>query len=70
MAGAENSSQESLLLTFKCRDAIRINLFNAYWLHDAPPVQYSTILHFANTLFMCFVFISEQTAISAPYDIN
>ena len=31
--------------------------FKAYWSRDAPPVQHSTTVRSAHTVFMCFVFI-------------
>jgi len=37
-------------------------------MHQA--VQHSTIVRSAHTVFMCFVFIWEQTAICATYSIN
>jgi hypothetical protein len=33
-------------------------------------VQHLTIVRSANTVFMCFVFIWEQTATCATYSIN
>jgi hypothetical protein len=39
---------------------VKINLgepFKACWLRDAPPVQHSTIVGSAHTVFVCFVFI-------------
>jgi len=36
----------------------------------APPVQHSTTVRSAHTVFMCFVFIWEQTATCATYSIN
>ena len=37
---------------------VRFSLpFKAYWSRDAPPVQHSTIVRSAHTVFMCFVFI-------------
>jgi len=33
-------------------------------------VEYSRIVHSAHTVFMCFVFIREQTATRATYSIN
>jgi hypothetical protein len=33
-------------------------------------VQHSTTVRSAHTVFMCFVFISEQTATCATYSIN
>jgi len=44
--------------------------FKAYWLRDAPTVQHSTTVRSAHTVFMCFVFIWEQTATCATYSIN
>jgi hypothetical protein len=40
--------------------------FKAYWLRDAPPVQHSTILYSAHSVFTGFVLTSEQIATSAP----
>ena len=37
---------------------------------DAPPVKHSTTVRSAYTVFMCFVFIWEQTATCATYSIN
>jgi len=34
------------------------------------PVQHSTTVRSAHTVFMCFVFISEQIATFATCDIN
>ena len=47
-----------------------INLLkpNGYVMHQQ--VKHSRILHSAHTVFMCFVFISEQTATCATYIIN
>jgi len=42
----------------------------AYWLRDAPTVFHSTTVRSAHTVFMCFVFIWEQTATFAVYVIN
>jgi len=36
-----------------------------YLLLDAPPVSHSTTVRSAHTVFMCFVFIWEQTATCA-----
>ena len=33
-------------------------------------VKHSRILHSTHTVFMCFIFISEQMATFAPYRIN
>jgi len=33
-------------------------------------VSHLRIIHFAHTAFICFVFISEQTVTSAPYNKN
>jgi len=49
---------------------LNVQRFKAYWLRDAPAVQNSTILHSSHTVFMFFVFTSEERATSAPYDIN
>jgi len=41
------------------------------WSLCVPPVQHSAILRSAHTcVFMCFVWISEQTAIISLYSIN
>jgi len=47
-----------------------INLLKptGYVMHQ--PVQHSTIVRSAHTVFMCFVFIWEQTATCATYSIN
>ena len=44
--------------------------FKASWLRDETTVQHSTIVRSAHTVFMCFVFICEQTATCATYSIN
>ena len=44
--------------------------FKAYWSRDAPTVKHSTTVRCAYTVFMCFVFIWEQTATCATYSIN
>ena len=44
--------------------------FKAYWLRDAPTVWHSTTVRSVHTMFMCFVFIREQTATCATYSIN
>ena len=41
-----------------------------YWLRDEPTVWHSTTVRSAHTVFMCFVFIWEQTATCATYNIN
>jgi hypothetical protein len=43
--------------------------FTACWSRDAPPVLHSTV-RYAYTVFMCSVFIWEQTATCATYSIN
>jgi len=47
-----------------------VNLFKptGYVMHQQ--VWHSTIIRCVHTVFMCFVFIWEQTATSAPYNIN
>ena len=51
--------------------AVRTGSLNkAYWSRDAPAVQHSTTVRSAHTVFMCFVFIWEQTATCATYSIN
>ena len=51
--------------------AVRTGSLNkAYWLRDAPSVEHSTTVRSAHTIFMCFVFIWEQTATCATYSIN
>ena len=44
--------------------------FKAHWSRDAQPVYHSTTVRSAHTVFMCFVFIWEQTATCATYSIN
>ena len=44
--------------------------FKAYWSRDAPTVYHSKTVRSAHTVFMCFVFIWEQTATCATYIIN
>ena len=44
--------------------------FKDCWLRDAPTVWHSTTVRSAHTVFMCFVFIWEQTATCATYTIN
>jgi len=56
-----------------CRDAAVISTFNrlkptGYMTHQQ--VQNSTTVRSAHTVFMCFVFIWEQTATCATYSIN
>ena len=41
-----------------------------YWLRDAPTGLIFKNFTFCQTVFTCFVFISEQTATFAPYHIN
>jgi len=52
----------------KVFDTLNLLKTNGYVVHQQ--VQYSTILRSAQTVFMCFVLISEQTATSAPYNMN
>ena len=47
-----------------------LTLFKAYWSRDAPTVWHSTTVRSAHTVFMCFVFIWEQTATCATYIMN
>jgi len=50
---------------------IYINLpFENYKFLDAPTDKHSTTVHSVHTVFMCFVFISQQTASCATYSIN
>ena len=44
--------------------------FKAYWSRGAPTVWHSTTVRSAHTVFMCFVFTSEQTATCFTYSIN
>jgi len=44
--------------------------FKSHCLRDAPAHYYSTTVRSAHTVFMCFVFIWEQTAKCAIYCIN
>jgi len=44
--------------------------FKVYWLRNAPTGLTFKIVRSAHTVFMCFVFIWEQTATCAPYSIN
>ena len=51
--------------------AVRNRTLNkAYWSRDAPTVWHSTTLRSADTAFMCFVFMWEQTATCTTYSIN
>ena len=51
--------------------AVRTGSLNkAYWSRDAPTVWHSTTLRSADTAFMCFVFMWEQTATCTTYSIN
>jgi len=44
--------------------------FKAYWLrHQTTRLAFNNFT-FCHTIFMCFVFISEQTATSSPYNMN
>jgi hypothetical protein len=40
------------------------------WLRDAPKVQHSTTVRSAHTLFVCFLFIWDETATFATYTIG
>jgi hypothetical protein len=44
--------------------------FKAYWLRDAPTGLVSHNFAFCHTVFMSFVFISEQIATFAPFNIS
>ena len=64
-----NSSQ------FRCsKEALPLINFDdskAQWSLYVPPLWHSTVLRSAHTaVFMCFVWISEQTAIISLYSIN
>jgi len=48
----------------------KIYPFAPQWSLYIPPVYHSTTLRSAHILFMCFVFIWEQTANCATYSIN
>jgi len=50
------------------QDFVNLLKCNIYVLHQQ--VEHSRILFSAHTVFMCFVFIWEQTATSAPYIIT
>jgi hypothetical protein len=54
------------LITLKLEDLT----FKAHWLESVPPVLRTEITRSAHTVFMCFVFISEQTTIFALYYTN
>ena len=48
-----------------------VTICTAQWSLYVPPVYHSTTLRSAHTaVFMCFVWISEQTAIISLYNIN
>jgi hypothetical protein len=43
----------------------------AYWLRDAPTdLTFKNFTFCPHSVFLCFVFISEQIAAFAPYNIN
>jgi len=44
--------------------------YKSHWSRDAPTVQHSTTVRSAHTVFMCFVFIWEQTATCVTYSLN
>ena len=52
------------------KDYFIFNTFKPYRARDAQPVLHSTTVRSAHTVFMCFVFISEQTATCATYSMN
>jgi len=47
-----------------------INLLNPTGSHDAPTDLSSTAVRSAHTVFVCFLFLWEQTATCATYSIN
>ena len=52
------------------QDMMEIYPFKAYWLRNAPTGLTFKIALSLHTVFMCFVFISEQTRTSAPFNIK
>ena len=64
------STGSSQQFVMEQRQSVFYQLFKAYRSCDAPPVYHSTTVRSAYTVFMCFVFISEQTATCVTYSIN
>ena len=69
-------SAEILFITFHAhnlqafRSTWKGQHFKAQWSLYVPPVYHSPILHSAHTVFVCFVWIWEQTTIISLYSIN